>query len=136
MTPSRLLSQTLIVSTICLDACDDLYKHSDVDVFFTGLDFTAGEPELKIPVSVGKSRRIASPLVLKVTPLELPSVGSVLGVDTSSQASCLDQQYSCECRFSAAGVFSKSMMSSSSIHSPRTAPFTSWFWCYWFSFPN
>ena len=42
-----------------------------VDVYFTEESYVANEAELRIPVTVGKNRKIATPLVVRLTPLDV-----------------------------------------------------------------
>lgn len=74
---------------------------SDVDVYFTEDDFRGSESELSILVGVSKSRRIASPLSLVLTPFEVPVIPPSFSVDAVSQATCPDS-CSCECQLNAA----------------------------------
>ena len=69
-------------------------NHSDVDVYFTRDDFRASESEQSIPIRVGKSRKIATPLSLRLRPAEVPEVTSTGDV---SEGTCPDM-CTCECQ--------------------------------------
>ena len=51
-----------------------MFFFSALDVYFTEDEFRASEPELKIPVSIGKSKRTASPLILKLLPHSITDI--------------------------------------------------------------
>ena len=70
-------------------------------------EFYGSEAKLRIPVSVGKSRRIATPLTLRLVPLSVDDVVPVLNVDIAiTQGACPDK-CSCECQIntSAFGMY-------------------------------
>ena len=84
------------------------FVHSDVNVYFMHDVFYASEAELRIPVSVGKSKRIATPLTLRLVPLSGDDVASLLNINIITQDTCPDK-CSCECQISTSefGMFGK-----------------------------
>ena len=70
---------------------------SDVNVYFTEDQFHASEAELRIPVSVGKNRRIASPLQVQLVPLAVDDIVSELSVEITTEGTCPNGCY-CECQ--------------------------------------
>lgn len=68
-------------------------------MYFTEDEFYADEEELRLPVSVGKSRRIATPLVLRLVPVSIDDVVSALNVDITTEGTC-PEKCSCECQIS------------------------------------
>lgn len=78
--------------------CIDL----DVDVYFTKDNFRASESELHMLVGVGKNRKVATPLTLKLTPSSIPAA-------FTAQASCPDK-CSCECSFSSSMLSKETLL--------------------------
>lgn len=70
-----------------------------MNVYFTDDEFRASESELSLSVMVGKSKRIATPLMLTLRSFEVPDLVSTFSVDTANQASSPDG-CSCECHLS------------------------------------
>ena len=83
--------------------CKCVFDHSDVNVYFMEDEFYGDEAEQRIHVSVGKSRRIATALMLRIIPLSIDDVESVVNIDRTCPEKC-----SCECQITTHGMYGTS----------------------------
>ena len=65
-------------------------------------EFYGSEAEQSLHVSVGKSRRIATPLQLRIVPLSIDDIELQLKFNFTTQETC-PEKCSCECRVPAYG---------------------------------
>lgn len=70
--------------------------HSEIDVYFTEEVFHASEAELRVPVVVGKNRKIATPLRVQLRPLSIVDILQMFNTSSTAQPSC-PKMCSCTC---------------------------------------
>lgn len=81
-----------------------------MNVYFTEDEFYGSEAEQRIHVSVGKSRRIATPLLLVIVPLSIDDIEPDLNFNLTTQEAC-PEKCSCECQVAPYGNETKQVIS-------------------------